>query len=75
MAIWRPGLSRTDTSAAEPDPMGESELTVRAQKRCVEVAGKTLRVTWSPSLSGGKRDEVLLGTGSLAVTMRASSLG
>lgn len=63
------------TSAAEPDPMGEWELTVRAQKRCVEVAGKTLRVTWSLSLSGGKRDEVLLGTGSLAVTMRASSLG
>ena len=66
------GLTR---SAAEPDPMEERGLTLRAQKRFVEVAGKTLRVTWSLSLSGGKRDEVLLGTGSLAVTMRASSLG
>ena len=62
-----------------PEKEGEREGGRRADgESSEEVCGSswvTIRVTRNLSLSAGKRDEVLLGTGSLAVTMRPSSLG
>lgn len=41
-ASRRPDCSMTNPIPAKPDPWEERELTMRAQERFVEVAGKTL---------------------------------